>query len=389
MADVLYFNRDTKVYVQLTASPSNWWEVPVLDGFSFSQSTNSSEITLQEMESSAGTSRRGRKMFNDSLAPVEWSFSTYVRPFQANPSFGTGAANNQNDIHAVEEILWALFNGPATYGTPATYDFPGFTRNASSLAIDFSTANKSSLGTANIYFAMNSSTAQIYKLTKAVVNEATIDFDIDGIATIQWSGFAQFVEGTGVSLPSGNPISEGKDDTEAFIRNRLAQLSITAASANQAIFNGAGGSSSPNGVYNLTLTGGSITMTNNMTYLVPEELGIVNIPLNHVTGNRSISGSFNCYLNLDDSSNLGTSTDFYGDMVSAAARQLTVNSFDTTLKIGGTTASTPRLHIQMPQAHFEIPSHSIEDVIGLETNFHALPSKIGLTDEATLTYFRA
>jgi hypothetical protein len=87
MADTLFFSRDTKVYVApLNASgvevAGAIWEIPVLDGFSFSQATNSSEITLNEMEASGGGSRRGRKMFNDSYAPAEWSFSTYARPFK-------------------------------------------------------------------------------------------------------------------------------------------------------------------------------------------------------------------------------------------------------------------------------------------------------------------
>ena len=90
MADVLYFSRDTKVYIEIG---SDVWELPVLDGFSFSQSTNSTEVTLQEMESSGGVSRRGRRLFNDSLAPAEWSFSTYVRPFRTAGT-GSGAAND-------------------------------------------------------------------------------------------------------------------------------------------------------------------------------------------------------------------------------------------------------------------------------------------------------
>ena len=40
----------------------------------------------------------------------------------------------------------------------------------------------------------------------------------------------------------------------------------------------------------------------------------------------------------------------------------------------------------MPTAHFEIPTHNIEDVIALETTFQALPSTIGGTNETTLKY---
>ena len=80
------------------------YKVPIQEGFSFSQATNSSEVTLSEMESTVGTSRRGRRMFNDSLAPAEWSFTTYIRPFLGNAS---GTKNHGSAvIHAAEEALW-------------------------------------------------------------------------------------------------------------------------------------------------------------------------------------------------------------------------------------------------------------------------------------------
>jgi hypothetical protein len=71
MAEQLYFSRDTKFYVVYENSAGvaqDAWEVPILDGFSFSQANNSSEITLAEMEDSGGVSRRGKGMFNDSFS---------------------------------------------------------------------------------------------------------------------------------------------------------------------------------------------------------------------------------------------------------------------------------------------------------------------------------
>ena len=98
MANQLYFSRDSKCYIEFNDVV---WEVPVLDGFSFSQGNNTSEITLAEMDSSTGTSRRGRRAFNDSLAPGEWSISTYVRPFA---SFASAQAGDSNSSR-VEEVL--------------------------------------------------------------------------------------------------------------------------------------------------------------------------------------------------------------------------------------------------------------------------------------------
>lgn len=380
MATNLYFSRDTKVYIEVT---NGVFEVPVLDGFSFSQANNSTEVTLAEMESSAGVSKRGRRVFNDSLAPVEWSFSTYVRPFK---SAGTNVAGNANknsvtSHHAVEEILWALMAGPATYTattSSANAALTGLTADATDLDISFGNSNASTLGTANIYFSLDDggSNPTVYKCTDAVVNEATVDFDIDGIATINWSGFATTL--ASASKPT-RTVFEAIGATNNYIRNRLTQLTITADDTTT--FPGA----SSNGVYNLTLTGGSFTISNNITFLTPETIGSVNLPIGHVTGARSVSGSFTCYLALDTSSNLGTSTDFYADLTTTAARNKVVNKFATTFKIGGASAA-PRLEVDFPTAHFEIPSHSVEDVISLETTFQALPSTIDNTNEVTLKY---
>ena len=73
------------------------------------------------------------------------------------------------------------------------------------------------------------------------------------------------------------------------------------------------------GVYSFTLTGGNITIGNNVTYLVPEEIGTINKPVEGVTGARSIGGNFTCYLVFDNDStvggNTGASADFFADLV--------------------------------------------------------------------------
>lgn len=370
MAQQLYFSRDTKLYIEIGSAV---WEVPVLDGFSFSQATNVSEISLAEMEDSSGNSKRGRRAFNDSLAPAEWSFSTYVRPF-ISAGTGAGAADTAANHHAVEEVLWALMVGDAAY---ASNTFTGFTSDTTDLNISFANSNKSTLGTASLYFVVGNANKKVYKLTSAVVNEATLNFEIDGIATIDWTGFAsEVVDDTASGLPTAT-IYEAINSTDNFIRNRLTQLTIAPTTQD------------PDGdsvdeleaAYDLTLTGGSITITNNITYIVPEELGVVNIPIGHVTGGRAVSGDFTCYL-LKDTAATDKSTDFFQDLKSIT--NVVTNSFDLTFKVGGTTA--PFLTLQTPTAHVDIPTHSIEDVISLTTSFNALPSSIELTDELAITY---
>ena len=424
MAEQLYFSRDSKCYIEFDGVV---WEIPVLDGFSFSQANNSSEITLSEMESSAGVSRRGRRAFNDSLAPGEWSISTYVRPF-TSAGTGAGAADGSAEVHAVEEVLWALMAGADNYDG-STYDFDRggsnvITPAGSSSVINFDQSNKSTLGTANIYFVLGDASRSVVKLKDAVVNEASVDFEIDGIATINWSGQCSEVidftgsteenatmpvngdttqDGTTVAVgdvwldsddgyrlyvmtnvgagaeASTSYVNEKITDTANFIRNRLTTLTVTPTSQDP----DSDGTNELQSSYSLTLTGGNITISNNITYITPEELGIVNVPVGHVTGGRAVSGSFTCYLTRDTStfdSNL--SRDFFEDLRNIS--NVVTNSFALVFAIGG--GSGNRLEFNCATAHIEIPTHSIEDVISLETNFMALPQTIDDTDEVVLTY---
>ena len=371
MADTLYFSRDTKVFVEIGNAV---WEIPVLDGFSFSQATNASEITLNEMSDTSGNSRRGRQMFTDSYAPAEWSFSTYARPFA---SAGTDSAGNASrdgtaDIHAVEEVLWALMVGDASHTTVSASqaaNFTGFTYDATDLDIVFTNSHKTTLGHADIFFVMGgagSGTKTTYKIANCCVNEASVDFDIDGIATINWSGMGTII--TEDSEPTAT-VTEGVTGTGNFIRNRLTSLAISSTSPTST-------------TYDLVLTGGNITISNNMTFLTPETLGVVNQPLGHVTGTRSVSGNFTCYLNAESNS----SADLFENIIEGTTT--ITNNFDLTFKIGG-ASGTPRIEMAMADCHLEVPAHSIEDVISLETNFHALPSTIDGTDELTIKYVGA
>ena len=282
-ASNLYFNKDTKVYIEQGA---NIWEIPVLNGYTVNQTTNTSEVTLSEMSDATGSSRRGSRMFTDSFAPSEWSFDTYVRPFLV-----TGTPNR---MRAVEEVLWANFVAANSF-TPATPAWASsIALGATSLDIDFAASNKILLGTYNLYFVFGGQNVisanyladgdtTIYRVSGAVSNEVSINFDIDGIATLSWSGMGGTLTEV-ASFNASTAITSGTALTTNFIRNRLTQMS--------AVSSVSGGSKT----YAVTLTGGSITISNGMTFLTPELLGRVNQPLGHITGTRSASGNFTCYL---------------------------------------------------------------------------------------------
>ena len=175
-------------------------------------------------------------------------------------------------------------------------------------------------------------------------------------------------------------VYEDVEATDNFIRNRLTVLDVAPNLS-------ASGQSGLEAAYSMTLTGGSVTFSNNITYITPEELGTVNVPVGHVTGTRSISGSFTCYLNRDSVyTNDDISANFFEDM--KGIYSVITNDVGLTFKVGGATG-TPRFEIDLPTCHVEIPSHSIDDVISLETNFQALPSSITSADDAALIYVGA
>lgn len=458
----LFFNRDTKVYaVQATGTSTfNVWELPVLNGYSFSQATNSSQITLNEMSDATGRSRRGQRSFNDSLAPAEWSLDTYARPTLSTvvrapeevlwhsmfsetnytAAAGTAAGLAITSATIASNILTATFTAAApsggtyfkvgdsitvtglsaatgttgasgtfvvtaTTGTTVSYAVPAsvsgavtatsakavsttFATTATELDFLTTSSNKTRLGTFDLYFILGANKAiseggtnglfpasdatTIYKLENACVNEATVNFEIDGISAISWSGMGRTiteVAAVDFTAPGYTLITTGIISTSNMIRNRLTALTAIGVTPNAK-------------TYGVTLTGGSITISNNMSFLTPEVIGVVNQPLEHVTGTRSVSGSFTCY--LDETTN--GSIDLYQDLLGATTT--VTNKFQLQFFVGGkgNTAgypAAPGVMFDMGQCHLEIPTINIDDVIGFEVNFTALPQTISGTDELT------
>jgi hypothetical protein len=60
------------------------------------------------------------------------------------------------------------------------------------------------------------------------------------------------------------------------------------------------------------------------------------------------------------------------------------NDFDLTFNIGG--ANSPKVVVNMPNCHLEVPTHSIDDIISLDVNFHALPASIDPGDDTAGNY---
>ena len=417
-----FFSRDTKVFMSWSydgsAAKTALYEIPVLDGFSFSQGTNTSEVTLSEAANSTGGSKRGRAMFTDSFAPAEWSFSTYMRPTVSGTGSATtatdGVTNGQHggnaDKFAIEGPLWAAMSAN-TYDRAtgaSSADKSDYEPNV----FNFANSNQVTLGVFDLFFVLGASKdsegntyttgtdgVTVYKLANCSVGSASIDFDIEGLAQIAWSGNGQSIEEVASletrATDSGNSITgtttlgivnEGISSTSNYIRQKLTDLAIVFDHSASTGTLGALAVDGTNDVtYNVTLTGGNITIENNLTYLTPETLGSVNLPLGHVMGTRSVSGNFTCYLN--DTAN--SSLDLFERL--QESRGVITNAFDLAFSIGG-SGNTPRCVVDIDKAHLELPAHSFEDVVSVDVAFHGLSTDLSsstaanATNEVKLTY---
>lgn len=366
-------------------SNTNTREIQVLDGFGFSQNTTSETVTLNETGASPV---RGQRSFNTQLDPVDFNMTTYIRPFQtATPT-----------VTAEESVLWnALFASDPIGGTaPAWTDGSSGTTPATCVATN---SNKHQLQRFGLIVIIDTA---CFLIDDCVLNTATIDFGIDAIASIQWAGQAKAirqVEAPNLTTAAGtftggdailaSQTYAQKITGAAFIANKLSVVQVR---------KGIGGSSG--NYYNLPLTGGNITISNNVSYLTPALLGQVNQPVTYFAGTRAISGSLTAYLRSGsasgsaDTDNATTgrrqTAQLLGDLLTDSATDVDP-AFYMKISIGGTSAND-RVELEMPGVVLTIPTIATEQVISTTINFTAQGTtggefKLEQTNELNVKYY--
>lgn len=334
------------------------WEIQVLDGFSFSQNTNQETVTINE----AGTAPvRGQRSFNTSLAPVDFSMSTYMRP-----RMGT------TNVEAEEAVLW---------GALSSVTGNGWTAGASYSTVDFDSSNAHQLQKFGLIIILDNVT---YVIDDCVLTEATVDFGIDAIAMVAWTGQGKTLRklgtnGTAVGGTFGGGLTGSyteKNTTAPYIANKLSTATVAR-----------GGTT-----YQVPITGGSITISNNVTYLVPANLGVVNQPATYFTGTRAISGTLNAYLKT------GGSTDTGALLASMLADTSNVEpKFNLQIAVGG-SSNAIKVALEMPTTMLTIPTVDVQQVVSTAINFTAQGSTTGdasgtydieAANELTVKYYAA
>lgn len=420
------------LFNQANADTTNTWEIKVLDGYSFSQDATSQEIGVNE----AGTTPvRGTLAFNTALNPVDVSISTYVRSYP-DP-------NDSNKTTCVELPLWVSAMGTdMTIGATKCIE----AQTAGSMTLGLKQSNTNQLMSLTLFFVLENTT---YVVEDFNVSGAEVDFSIDGIATINWTGFGSRVnENQQVHewLREGGTFVSGTDykavpatTTNTFLRNKLSTVELIDNTTDTPIMNDTvvslvsgqtltvgdmagltaaqvadlvggraynvteaawativsvvqgsdtitiaaaddvstwsgdtldlfGASQNAGTIYNMAITGATLTLENNFSYLTPEELAIVNLPLAGFAGNRVTSGSLTAYLNTGATGTGG----LLQDLLAKIEESVTT---DYTLKfhMGGGTSDVPRVDFIMPHANISVPTTNVEDIISTEISFTAKP----------------
>lgn len=425
-----------------TISNTNTYELLVLNGFSFTQTTQQQTITLNE---AGNTPTRGQRSFNTSLDPVEFSFSTYIRP------------SGTTTIAADESVLWnALMSDKAIDTTGLALTVSAFTRAASAATVtvtataaNFTTANiavgdvvnvtgvtgtdamewntpatvaglspsataatsitlvyatapagaatapvsaptsinlkkgswvslpaaspkpayamattagsnKNQLQKFGMYFSVDGA---IYAIDNCVLDQASIDFSLDGIAMVAWTG-----KGTALrqlpstSVLSGTPAvfsgagnatgtAASANSSANFITNKLSTAVIQ------------GGIQGNGTTYTVALTGGNLTISNNVTYVTPENIGVVNKPVGYFTGTRSISGNVTAYLKTGTNN----SAQILSDILTANAAE---TKFRMMVEVGGGSNSV-HADFDMDGCMLQVPTVETADIMSTTINFTA------------------
>lgn len=226
-----------------------------------------------------------------------------------------------------------------------------------------------------------------YFVDNCSLDQASIDFGLDAISTIAWTARGTELRAATTNITiSGSSFTAGisgsfkpKITDAHFLANKLSTVDISSIAR--------GGLTVSNATknYQLALTGGNITFANNITYLTPANLGVVNKPITYFTGTRAISGSINCYLNTGSNNSFGLMSDML-----AQSTTNTQPSFDVELKIGGSGAV--RMQIDLDSCVFSIPTINTEQVVSQTLNFTAQGSTsseydLAATNEAVIKYY--
>lgn len=378
-------SRNTRLWVSTVDTGnnnSNTFEIPIQEGYSLSQAVSSSDISVSE---AGPTPIRGSKRFNDSLEPVEWSFSTYITPY-------VGAVAAGSKVLLVDAILWQAL----AVKRGATMDFEAGANvvgDADSFNISFTNNSGHVLTELFLFFKIDNT---FYKVKQAQVSSAELSVDIEDIAMISWAGQATEIE-TLATPPAwvATPVAAGYDAAgvtagfvpvpvnKKYILNKLTTMTLNAPDI-------APSQTALTANYSIPITGASLSINNNITFVTPNTLSEVDKPIGSFTGAFEVTGSIDAYLRTSSGATgaVGlpyTSADLLAHMTSATGLAKVANATAVVISLGGIETGKPAFVITMPTLHLAVPNFNIEDVVSTSIEFKAIPNSADLVSGSELS----
>lgn len=320
----VYLKRNTNIYIskadQASANATNTVQLNVKD-FSFNQVSRVDKVGRDTLDP---TQERTLRPHIAALAPVNFTFTTYVLPVE------------ESLVTSPEEYLWVSLMGTDNVTSSSTESI-----------IDFSDGNVATLAELTLWFDHPNQAEGNYRLDNAIVDSATVKFDINGIAEVEWSGRA-------LSITQDNTPPTATDRTTIFnyIKNRLSTITLNMNAVN----------------YTLALTGGEFRIDNRVQFYGRSKMGETTVPVGHFTGNREISGNLQFYMR----SGTNESVDLFNTILTNASAQAYEAVYEAAINvyIGGATKN-PRLKLTVPQALLEIGQQNFDEVISVRIPFTA------------------
>ncbi len=287
----------------------------------------------------------------DAIATGQWTGqATTLRKLADGATFSAGTISS-----LTESLGGATVSAQAGSGSAFTATVTLTTAIASSLTVGNTITATGTPGVVG-------SNATVTSITRDNTGKLT-SFTI-ATTTANTNGLLATV--TATILNSGNYTQ--KNVNAAYLTNKISTVTLSVLNA---LTSADGSTIAPNGTaYTLALTGGSLTISNNVTYITPANLGVVNLPVASFTGTRAISGTMNAYLKTGVGA--GDTGQLLADLL-AAASITTEPMFTLTMSIGGTGSN--RVELDMPSTVLSIPTVDVQQVVSTSVNFTAQGSK--------------
>jgi hypothetical protein len=399
MTGSLILQRDTEVFLSTknlaggdafsSLTPANTWKLEILAGYAASQAAGTQDINA--VESGLNPDRSSRR-FNINVQPVEWSFSTYLRPTGVENVGNVAGGTQTGNVKPVADwMLWqavlsntAPASGAAEQSAWQTGGKFDTVERAAATNVATHTSNFGSAQENHLYIKMDNI---FYQVANAAVESAEVSGAIDGIAMTNWVGRGtNLIELTGATrnaavsvfggiLNTGTSVTAnsnsyaatavaayhpwavanvfGTQTVASFIKNRLGTVTLTHTTE-------AGSATA----YSFPITNMTVTVKNNLSYLTPEEMSKLNQPIGQFAGAREITGSVSAFLRADTAG----SSQFLRN-IAADTRPNFAQTANANIRIGGNSA--PYVAFYMPAVQFQIPTHDIQDVVSISMDFKA------------------